>query len=255
MCRPAIAFGNWLALAMGVAAAVVYQGVRPVTWRRRPVRDEFFRFLDLAGVQSVKSVVVAGGFVGLALITQALFWLDKFGEADRIFDIIEVVLIREIAPLFVGFLVLGRSGLVILSELGEMRRQGQCRALDAQGIDPFIIFVVPRVLATAIGMLCLTVVFIVVTFVVGVLAGYVIGVTTTPLVQLPFEVLYVVGSTGYAIVPLKSLGIGFIVGVICCLTALEGLSHEVDVARLMPRGFIRSVLAIFLVSGLLSITV
>jgi phospholipid/cholesterol/gamma-HCH transport system permease protein len=255
LCRPVIAFGNWMATAMGVAAAVVYQGARPATWRRRPVRDEFFRFLDLASVQSAPAVIVAGALVGLALITQALFWSDQFGQSDLVLDIIEVVLIREIAPLFVGFLVLGRSGLVVLSELGEMRRQGQCRALDAQGIDPFVLFVVPRVLATSVGMLCLTIVFIFVTFVVGVLAGRAMGIGETTLVGVPLEILGIVGGTGYAIVPLKSLGIGFFVGVVCCLTALEGPSSEVDVARLMPRGFIRSVLAIFVVSGLFSIAV
>jgi phospholipid/cholesterol/gamma-HCH transport system permease protein len=199
-------------------------------------------------------VIVAGGLVGLGLITQALFWLNQFGEADRVFDIIDVILIREIAPMFVGFLMLGRSGLVILSELGEMRRQGQCRMLDAQGVDPFLVFVVPRVLATSIGVFCLTIVFIFSTYAVGVLAGHAIGVTDTPLVELPFDVLYTVGNTGYAIVPLKTLGIGFVIGVVCCLTALEGPAQNVDVARLIPRGFIRSVLAIFVVSGLLSIT-
>jgi phospholipid/cholesterol/gamma-HCH transport system permease protein len=254
LCRPAIAFGNWLATAMGVAAAVVYQGARPTTWRRRPVRAEFLRFLDLASVQSIPAVIVTGAFVGLALITQALFWLDQFGEADRVFDIIDVVLIREIAPLFVGFLMLGRSGLVILSELGEMRQQGQCRMLDARGVDPFLLFVVPRVLATAIGVFCLTIVFLLATYGVGVLAGHAIGVSDTPLVELLSDVLYTVGNTGYAIVPLKTLGIGFVIGVVCCLTALEGPSRNADVAHLIPRGFIRSVLAIFAVSGLLSIT-
>ena len=62
-----------------------------------------------------------------------------------------------------------------------------------------------------------------------------------------------IGDAGYAVLPLKTLAIGFVIGVICSLTAME---HKGDAGvdhALMPIGFMRSVLAVFLVSGLVSV--
>ena len=80
-----------------MAGGVVHQGMRPVSWRR-PARAEFVRFMELAGVQNLPAVVVAGILVGISLVAQGMYWLDQVGEADPVFTVIAVVLIREIAP-------------------------------------------------------------------------------------------------------------------------------------------------------------
>jgi phospholipid/cholesterol/gamma-HCH transport system permease protein len=128
---------RWLATAAGMAAAVVRQGLRPTSWRR-PARAEFLRFMELAGVQNLPAVAVAGVLVGISLVAQGMYWLDQLGEQDFVFTVIAVVMIREIAPLVVGLLALGRGGLLILDELSELRRDGQWRALDVQGLDRFL---------------------------------------------------------------------------------------------------------------------
>lgn len=250
--RPGFALGRWLATAGGMAAGVIHQGARPLTWRR-PVRAEFFRFFDLAAGQSLVSVVVAGALVGFALITQAFYWVNQFGQKDLVLDILTIVVVREIAPLFVGFLALGHSGLVILSELGEMRRRGQVRMMDAHGIDPFLFLVVPRVLALTISVFCLTIAFIISAFFFGRVSAIVSGIDTDPIWDLPIELLQFLGGTGYAVLPVKTLAIGFTIGIVCCLTALETEPPGAHAASLMSKGFIRSVLAIFVVSGLTSI--
>jgi len=166
---------RWLATAAGMAAGVVRQGLRPVSWRR-PARAEFLRFMDLAGVQNLPAVVVAGVLVGISLVAQGMYWLDQLGEGDFVFTVIAVVMIREIAPLVVGLLALGRGGLLILDELSELRRDGQCRALDVQGIDPFLTLVMPRVLALALSVFCLTMILLVVAFAAGYVMGSLLGV-------------------------------------------------------------------------------
>jgi phospholipid/cholesterol/gamma-HCH transport system permease protein len=249
---PILGLGRWLATAGGMAAGVIHQGVRPLTWRR-PVWTEFIRFFDLAASRNLLSVIVAGALVGFALIAQAFYWVNEFGQEELLLDIVAVVVVREIAPLFVGFLSLGHSGLVILSELGEMRRLGQIRTLDAQGIDPFLFLVVPRVLALTISVFCLTIVFVIAAYGFGYLSATVLGVETEPVWQVPIQMLEFLGGSGYAVVPVKTLAIGFTIGIVCCLTALETEPPGASAASLMPRGFIRSVLAIFLVSGLTSV--
>jgi len=243
---------RWLATAAGMSAGVVRQGLRPASWRR-PARAEFLRFMELAGVQNVPAVVVVGILVGISLVAQGMYWLDQVGEEDPVFTVIAVVLIREIAPLVVGLLALGRGGLLILDELSELRRDGQSRALDLQGVDPFLVLIMPRVLALAISVFCLTMIFLVVAFASGYVVGSLFDVTQRSWVEFGVETFATIGSAGYAVLPLKALGIGLAIGIVCSLTAMEQRREPGVERTLMPIGFMRSVLAVFLVSGLVSV--
>jgi phospholipid/cholesterol/gamma-HCH transport system permease protein len=243
---------RWLATAAGLAGAVIRQGLRPVSWRR-PVRAEFVRFAEVAGVRNVPAIVVAGILVGISLVAQGMYWLKQVGEEDLVFTVIAVVMVREIAPLVVGLLAIGRGGLLILDELSALRRGGQYRTLDLQGIDPFLALIMPRVLALTISVFCLTMILIVAAFASGYLMGLLLGVTQRSPVEFVVTTLGTIGDAGYAVLPLKTLAIGFVIGVVCCLTAMErhrglGAAHS-----LMPVGFMRAVLAVFLVSGLVSV--
>jgi phospholipid/cholesterol/gamma-HCH transport system permease protein len=243
---------RWLATAAGLAGAVIRQGLRPVSWRR-PVRAEFVRFAEVAGVRNVPAVVVAGILVGISLVAQGMYWLKQVGEEDLVFTVIAVVMVREIAPLVVGLLAIGRGGLLILDELSALRRGGQYRTLDLQGIDPFLALIMPRVLALTISVFCLTMILIVAAFASGYLMGLLLGVSQRSPVEFVVTTLGTIGDAGYAVLPLKTLAIGFVIGVVCCLTAMEphrgiGADHS-----LMPVGFMRAVLAVFLVSGLVSV--
>ena len=64
-----------------------------------------------------------------------------------------------------SLIVIGRSGTIILVELGTMKTEGQVHALDAQGIDPFLYLVLPRVMALSLSMFCLTITFVAVALV------------------------------------------------------------------------------------------
>ena len=52
------------------------------------------------------------------MVSQALYWLGEAGQQELIGPVLVTVLVREITPLLVGIIVLGRSGVVILSEIG-----------------------------------------------------------------------------------------------------------------------------------------
>ena len=124
-------------------------------------------------------------------------------EQDFVFTVIAVVLIREIAPLVVGLLALGRGGLLILDELSELRRDGQCRALDVQGIDPFLVLIMPRVLALALSVFCLTMILLVVAFASGYLTGSLLGVARRGPIEFAAQTFATIGDAGYAVLPLE----------------------------------------------------
>lgn len=248
--RPPLSALRQLARAAGFGAAVLSAAVRPVTWRR-PVRRAFIRAMDQAGVQGVRASLLIGVLLGLAMVYQALYWLQVAGQGDLLGRVLVLVLVREIAPLVAGLIVVGRSGLPMLIRLEELRAGGQLRMLAAQGIDPFLLLVVPRILALALSCFCLGMLLLATALLVGYFTGHAVGAVEISLYAFLDSVLRAMGPGTYLLLPVKTLAIGFAVGVTCALPVLAATGSR-DVGRLTAAGFVQAVLAVFIVSGAVS---
>lgn len=249
--RPFLISGHWILLLAGLGAAVVWEATRPANWRRT-VRAEFHRSLALAGVGSVPTVLITGLLFGLAMVYQALYWLEVAGQTDLLGSVLVIVLVREVAPLLVGLIVIGRFGSVVLLELGRIRAGPQYHLLRSLGIDPFLYLILPRALALALAVFCLTVLFIVVALLSGFFTGSLLGAVQIGLWDFLDRVLRAMGPGTYLLIPLKTLAIGFAVGLLCAATALRSAAAAVDMARLLPTGYVRSVLACLVITGAVS---
>jgi ABC-type transporter Mla maintaining outer membrane lipid asymmetry permease subunit MlaE len=91
-----------------------------------------------------------------------------------------------------------------------------------QGIDPALFLVVPRVVAFALSSFCLGMVFLVTAVLVGYFAGHSVGAVRLSLYQFLDNLLRAMGPAEYVLLPLKTLAVGFIVGVTTSLAALAG---------------------------------
>ena len=235
-----------------LGVAVIWQASRPLTWRRT-VQAEFWRHGAQVMLQGLPPIVVTGLLVGIGMVFQVLYWLQLVGQESVIGEFLVLVLVREIAPVLVALIVIGRSGAVMINELGVMRVGGQAHLLNAQGLDLLHFLIVPRVVAAALGVFCLCIVFLVVALAAGLVAANTLGLANTTLFDFLEEVLTAMGPGEYALVPLKTLAMGFAIGVISCDTGLEVEGDVMQVAALLPRGFVTSVLATLLISGVLTI--
>lgn len=234
------------------AVAVIWQSCRPITWRR-PVRSEFMRQCYQAGTRSLPFIAVSGVFVGFGIVAQALLWLEVFGSTALFGGFLSVVLVCEIAPVLVGLIVIGRSGPMIVVELGTMKSEGQIDMLDAQGIDPFLYLVLPRVLALSICTFCLTVAFVAVALLAGFVSDSLVGAlqfTFFDFIQLA------VGSFShqeYLLISAKTLTIGFVVALISCQDAINLSGSAADVLKIWPRSFAKSLLATLMITFIMTI--
>lgn len=233
-------------------AAVMVQGCRPLTWRRT-VRREFVRQCFLVGVRALPLTLLTGGLVGLGLVFQALYWLEMFGESDMIAKFLVLVLVRELSPMLVGIIVLGRSGSAMLVEMGTMKAGGQVRMLDSMGIDPFLVLLLPRVLATSLCSFSLTVVFVGAALGTGFVASHVLAISPFTLIEFIEQMLDAMGPTEFALMVLKPLFIGFAIALISCTIGLKVSGSIEDVPASLPGGFVSAVIAIFLFSGIFSV--
>ncbi len=236
----------------GIAVAVIRQSLRPLTWRRT-VRAELIEQCYQVGLRALPFILITGILVGFGLVYQAIYWLGIIGQTKFAAPILVTVLVREVAPLFVALIVIGRSGSVILVELGNMRIDGQIRMLDAQGIDPFLFLVIPRVMAVSVCMFSLTIIFITVALCSGFLTGNVLGSMNMTLPQFITGILTEMGMVEFAIIPLKTLSIGFVVALIVCTTGLSVTISRTQLLAVLPRGITKSVLAALLISVLMTL--
>ena len=247
--RPLLLLLRRLALAAVLGAAVIAAAVQTTTWRR-PVRREFIRAMLETGVHGVRATVVIGALIGLAMVYQALYWLQAAGQTDLLGRVLVLVLVREIAPLLPGLLLGGRSGLPMLIYLDELRAGGELRMLEAQGIDPFLLLVVPRILAFAISCFCLGMLLLATALLVGYFIGHAVG--AVQIYAFLDTVLRAMGPGTYLLLPIKTLAIGFAVGVTCALPVLAA-TGESRVGELTAGGFVQACLAVFIVGGAVSV--
>jgi phospholipid/cholesterol/gamma-HCH transport system permease protein len=229
------------------AAAVILQSCRPITWRRS-IRNEFMLQCYLVGAQALPFILVSGIFVGFGLVAQSFHWLNVFGSTALFGGFMSAVLVREIAPVLVGLIVIGRSGSRLLVELGSMKTEGQVHMLDAQGIDPFLYLVVPRVLAFCICMFSLAVAFVAVALLGGFLSGVLVGITQSHFLDFINRAVGSMSRETYALFTLKTVIIGFVVALLSCKTALSVSGDSARVLNIMPRGFGQSALATLVIS-------
>ncbi len=237
---------------VAVIVAILRQALRPLTWRRT-VRAEFLYHSYSVGVRGIPAAVVTALVVGLAGVAQALYWLELAGQAELVGQVLVLVVIREIAPLVVAFVVIGRSGAATLVQLGRMQLQGQLGALDAMGLDPMLYILVPRVLAMALATFCLTIVFLATCMASGYVAAQLLGLTAATPAEFIGGLLGAMYPTDFAIVPFKTLLTGFAVGLVMCLTGMSTAHRGQVPERRLPVGFVAAVLATLLISVIGSI--
>lgn len=246
--RPHLGFVLLLAaLGFGVGR----EAVRPTTWRRT-VRGEFRRALRQAVGGGLATTAVAAALIGLVMVAQALYWLGEAGQEELIGPVLVTVLVREVAPLLVGLILLGRSGVVIVSEVGELQSGGQVHTLAAQGVDPFLLLVLPRACALALGCFTLGIVFVVAALLSGFVAGSLLEAVRISIWSFFDRVLLAMHAADFMVFPAKMIAIGLLVALTASLTGLSAAPQD-DPARLLPRAFVRGIVAILLVSIVLSL--
>ena len=236
----------------GTLFAVVWKGLQPRTWNH-PFRNVVARQILFTGYEATGFVSLIALLSGVLAVVEAQIWLGKLGQTALIGPVLVTVLVRELGPLLTNFAVIARSGTAISTELANMKVNGEVRALDAMGLDPFVYLVMPRVIGVAASVFCLSVVFCTVSFLGGFACLWLMDAGGLSMSLFFSNVVGALGPADVVILLAKSLLPGMLTGACCCE---EGLSvgHAVtEVPIAAARGVIRSIAALFLVSVLISV--
>lgn len=235
-------------------ATVMAAALRREAWRR-PVRAVFYGSLRRVAVESAMTTIGTGIVLGFVLVAQVVYWLQTAGQSQLVGAIVVRSLVREIAPVVVGFIIFGRAGTRILIDLGEARPRGWLRQLERQGIDPIALLVMPRMTAYSIGAFCLSTILLISTLVTGYLVASVLGLVTFPIWQFGQNVMRAMDFGDFIVPPIKAVIIGALVALVCSATALARATGTWELQRLVARGFVRVAIAILLVSAVFDLMV
>lgn len=244
--------GRELDYLAGVLGTTLFLGAQPGRWRRT-VRRVFARQLLFSGVESVRFILIVAVLVGISVVVQLGVWTGKLGQSQTLGQLLVLVVARELGPLFANFVLIVRGGSAIATELGLMKVGGEVRVLEAQGLEPLLLLVMPRVLALAVSAFCLTVIFVLVAFASGYGFGAFIGQANVGPVEFLNSVFQAVrpwDAIGFLV---KCLLPALLTAVICCT---EGLSVEGGVTQVplaAKRALARSLGALFLISAIVSL--
>lgn len=239
-------------LFFGDLSLTLARGLMPGSWRRT-TRAELERAFYLIGVRAIPAVAATALLVGLGLVLQIIYWLEVTGQTGSIGNFLVLVLIREIAPVLTALIVIGRSGSVMLDEVGRLQVNGQIRMLESYGIDPTDVIAIPQCFATALALFALTMLFMFAALGSGYLGASFTGLTSISLLEFADEVASNMTLGDHVLLLVKPLVTGFVVAYVAVWIGLRVEPTSLAVRRALPRSFLYSLLASFLISIAVSV--
>ena len=116
-----------------------------------------FRQMVFIGVRATPMVALTAFSVGVTLAMQAAHSLQQLGAEIYVPDLVMVTLLREMGPVLIAVIVIGRSGSAVAAELGTMKVSEEIEALEVMAINPISFLIVPRFLAMLVMLPALTI--------------------------------------------------------------------------------------------------
>lgn len=237
-------------------ARLLYKSATSSFWERgrgrRLVRKIFFQQVYFTAVEALPVILLVAIAFGALLMIQASNTLPRYGMRE-VEWITAFVLFRELGPLIVALVVIARSANAMVIEIGNMRVNGEIRALEIMGINLDRLIVLPRVAAMVISLIVLTVAFCAAAFWGGYGLARLSGLLASDFVYerlaagLPPSLL--------ANILLRALCFGLLIASVSCHHGLRVSVAPTEVPQQASRGVINALVLCFLANFVISVGV
>jgi len=231
--------GSWASLMIDVMTWVI----RSVILRRtrfgiRALTVQMVR----VGLKSIGIVLLVSACIGIILALQTAPSLAEFGQVDKVANLVGVAVLRELGPLIAAIVLTGFAGASIAAELGTMKVGEEIEALDAMALNPIRFLVMPRVIATTVSLVILTI------FgdICSVFFGGVVGVFV---LEIPYEVYKLNTLSQLTLVDfntglVKAVVFGTLLGLIACTNGLRVTGGAAGVGRATTNTVVQTTVAV-----------
>ncbi len=189
---------------------------------------------------------------GITLI-QVYAQMSGFGAEAYLSQLLAQLVIRELGPLLIGVIVIGRSGTAIAAEMASIKLNLEVDALWATGLNPIQYLLLPRILGGMISVFTLIVIF----DAAALLGGFLVAWSRLPL--SPGFFMHALGETiGWrelAITFAKAMVFGAMIPVVCASTGLRVRRSSTEIPQAVTAAAVASLVAVFLLGAFLSVLI
>ena len=243
--------GKGLSEALVLLGKVVLALSRGLLSPRRLRGISITRHLHETGLQAVPIVALIAFLIAVIVAYIGAKELRAFGQEIYVVDLITLSVLRELAVLLTAIIVAGRSGSAFAAELGAMQLNDEVDALEAMGLDPVEVLVLPRVLALLIAMPLLT---IVADF-MGLAGGAVLSWTLVdiPLNQFLSRMDEAIAPTTFWAGLVKAPVFGFLIALIGTLRGLQVRGSSRELGRLTTLAVVQGIFLVILADALFAV--
>ncbi len=240
---------RWLDFQRNVGG-VWYLFVDVASWIGRALTSRRIRLGRVAivsqvvrlGARAIGIVMLLSMAIGAILALQMEPPLRDFGQTDKIANIVGVAVLRELGPLISAVILTGFAGAAVAAEVGTMVVGGEIEALEAHALNPVRFLVVPRVLATTISLVCLTVLADIVAIASGMFVS--VYVHNVPAVQYWDNTLVQCEAKDLLTGLVKAAVFGMLIGLISCYNGLRVTGGAAGVGRATTATVVASVVSV-----------
>jgi phospholipid/cholesterol/gamma-HCH transport system permease protein len=240
---------GFLDYAGGVATLAGEAG--SVIARLRIRVGETFAQAYFLGVQSTAIVLLTSLFTGMVISLESANQAKSYGVSSLVGGAVAYVSSRELGPMLTAVVVAGRAGAAIAAELGSMVVTEQIEALEALGLSPVQMLVVPRLIALVL-MLPLLTIF---ADVIAILGGMYLAHNTANISYGEFiqSVREFSAFEDYVKGMVKAVFFGILIAVICCYQGLRVRGGAAGVGQATTGAVVTSIILVFAMNFVLSL--
>jgi len=194
------------------------------------------------GVRAVGVTMLVSLCIGVILALQLSPPLDEFGQIETVANVIAIAVVRELGPLLSAIVLTGFAGASIAAELGTMVVGEEIEALEAHALNPVRFLIVPRIVATVVSLLALTVIGEWVSLTAGwAVAVTLLDVPSATYIHLTIEQLDIADfGTGL----FKALVFGLILGSVASYNGINVSGGAAGVGKATTNTVVHSIVAI-----------
>jgi phospholipid/cholesterol/gamma-HCH transport system permease protein len=197
------------------------------------------------GVGAIPIVSLITFFIGVIIALQGAYQLQRIGAMQLVASLVSISITRELGPLVTAIVVIGRSGSAFAAQIGTMRVTEEIDALETMALDPVAFLVVPKFLAMAVMMPCLTIW----ADLMGVMGGCLFGVIgggytfSGYLIATRDALLMRDVTTGF----IKSMVFGMVITSVGCYEGFSTGSGAEEVGRTTTSAVVMSILLVIVI--------
>ena len=116
--------------------------------------------LNIVGLESLGISIVTACFIGIVFTLQVIKEFLYLDASSFIGSILSLAFIRELSPVLISVIIIGRIGSSFTAELATMKVTEQIDALYLLKTDPIIYLVIPRLMACCLMLPVLNILFL-----------------------------------------------------------------------------------------------